>query len=78
MNTSGAISLTGRDRAVLRAVADGRCRISAGACPTLTIDGVCCCDQFAANRLTGAGLIAEGDGPAHLTDRGLAMLSEAA
>ena len=63
-----------RDRAVLRAVAAGRCEL-AGEC--LRIDGLGCCDQFAAMRLTRAGLIAAVDGPATLTPSGRALLEAA-
>ncbi len=64
-----------RDRAVLRAVAAGRCEI-AGRC--LRIDGLSCCDQFAAMRLTEAGLITGSDTePARLTPSGQALLEAA-
>jgi hypothetical protein len=70
-------SISHRDRAVLRAVAAGRCEI-AGVC--LRIDGVSCCDQFAAMRLAQAGLIAAA-GPeperARLTPSGQALLAAA-
>lgn len=65
-------SLTHRDRAVLRAVADGRCEISGSA---LLVDGLCCADQFVAPRLTSAGLIATRPGPAVLTSAGHAALA---
>jgi hypothetical protein len=55
-------------------VAAGRCEI-AGEC--LRIDGLGCCDQFAALRLTQAGLIAAADGPARLTPSGEALLEAA-
>jgi hypothetical protein len=60
MSTTAA-PLTPRDRAVLRAVAAGRCQIA----PTggaLVVDGLCFTDQFAGARLTAAGLIAVGAG----------------
>jgi hypothetical protein len=63
-----------RDRAVLRAVAAGRCQL-AGEC--LRIDGLGCCDQFAGLRLTQAGLIAAVDGSATLTPSGRALLEAA-
>lgn len=71
--------ITNRDRAVLRAVAAGRCRITQGACPALTIDGLSCCDQFVAPRLTRAGLIVAGSSqePARLTESGRALLEAA-
>ena len=71
-------SLSHRDRAILRAVAAGRCQVSAGACAALTIDGLSCCDQFVGARLTGAGLItAPGPRPepARLTEYGRAQLA---
>ena len=50
--------LTRRDRAILKAVADGRAELVYGAEPDLLLDGRCCCDQVAAHRLARAGLIA--------------------
>jgi len=79
MSTSNAIELSYRDRAVLRAVAAGRCEISAGAGAPVTIDGVGCCDQLVGPRLIRAGLIARGPrpGPARLTHSGRALLEAA-
>jgi hypothetical protein len=77
MNTTTA-ALTHRDRAVLRAVAAGRCEISrAGG--VLVVDGLCFSDQFAGPRLTAAGLIATASqtGPARLTPSGHAVLTAA-
>ncbi|MGI5505853.1 hypothetical protein [Lentzea sp. JNUCC 0626] len=65
-------SLTHRDRAVLRAVADGRCEITG---TVLLVDGLCCADQFAGLRLRTAGLISTRPGPAALTDAGYEMLA---
>ncbi|MFI9817347.1 hypothetical protein [Saccharothrix variisporea] len=63
---------TDRDRAVLRAVAAGRCAYVAG---TLLVDGLACCDQFLGPRLVRAGLIVgQGGGPARLTPAGRAVL----
>ncbi|MFD9704101.1 hypothetical protein [Lentzea sp. NPDC059081] len=70
MNTS----LTHHDRAVLRAVADGRCEITGS---SLLVDGLCCADQFAGLRLRTAGLISAGPGVAALTDAGHALLDAA-
>lgn len=50
--------LTGRDRAILRAVATGGAELSWGSEPDLLLDGRYCCDQPAAHRLANAGLIA--------------------
>ncbi|MFC4944114.1 hypothetical protein [Pseudonocardia sp. GCM10023141] len=52
------VSLTGRDRAILRAVAAGTAELAWGVEPDLFIDGRCCCDQNAAHRLARCGLIA--------------------
>jgi hypothetical protein len=80
-------TLTRRDRAILRAVADGRAELVHGAEPDLLLDGRCCCDQIAAHRLAHAGLIAPaapvpgvlaGVGqrvPARLTPAGAAQLA---
>ena len=73
-------ALTHRDRAILRAIAAGRCQISGGACAALTIDGLSCCDQFVGARLTGAGLVAAPGPrpePARLTESGRALLAAA-
>ena len=44
-------TLNHRDRAVLRAVAAGRCEIPAGSGGALVVDGLCLSDQFAGLRL---------------------------
>jgi hypothetical protein len=69
-----ASSLTHRDRAVLKAVADGRCEIAGS---SLLVDGLCCADQFVGLRLTSAGLISARPGPAALTSAGHALLDAA-
>jgi hypothetical protein len=77
---SAAPSLTGRDLAVLRAVAAGRCELSGRNSPVLTVDGRCFCDQLAAPRLTLAGLITpagEHRAPATLTLAGRAVVAGA-
>ena len=51
-------TLTGRDRAILRAVALGGAELAVGAEPDLFLDGRCCCDQSAAHHLVRTGLIA--------------------
>jgi hypothetical protein len=78
MNATTA-PLTHRDRAVLRAVAAGRCEISVQFGGALVVDGLCLSDQFAGTRLTEAGLIAVGPqpGPARLTPSGFALLEAA-
>jgi hypothetical protein len=80
MTTTNVTELNHRDRAVLRAVAAGRCQITGGACASLLIDGVSCCDQMVAPRLTRAGLIAAAGPrpePARLTASGQALLKAA-
>jgi hypothetical protein len=67
--------LSYRDRAVLRAVAAGRCTVSA--IGGLAVDGLGCCDQFVGRRLAAAGLIDADPGPAHLTDTGRALIEAA-
>jgi hypothetical protein len=67
--------LSYRDRAVLRAVAAGRCTVSA--IGVLAVDGLGCCDQFVGRRLAAAGLIDADPGPAHLTDTGRALIEAA-
>jgi hypothetical protein len=67
--------LSHRDRAVLRAVAAGRCTVSA--IGVLAVDGLGCCDQFVGRRLAAAGLIDADPGPAHLTATGRALLEVA-
>ena len=52
MSTTTAPAISIRDRAVLRAVAAGRCDISVEAGHPLIVDGVCFADQFAGPRLT--------------------------
>jgi hypothetical protein len=51
-------TLSGRDRAILRAVAAGGAELQLGAEPDLFLDGRSCCDQSAAHHLVRAGLIA--------------------
>jgi hypothetical protein len=50
--------LTGRERAILRAVAAGSAELTGGSEPDLLLDGRYCCDQGAVRRLVRAGLIA--------------------
>lgn len=78
MDTRTAGPLSSRDRAVLRAVAAGRCQISHSDGDVLVVDGLCFADQFAGPRLTAAGLIsAAGSGTARLTPSGQALLAAA-
>jgi hypothetical protein len=80
MNAATATRLSQRDRAVLRAVAAGRCEIADTYGGNLIVDGLWLTDQFAGPRLTGAGLIVAGTqgGPARLTESGRTLLDEAA
>ena len=50
-------TLSGRDRAILRAVAAGGAELQLGTEPDLFLDGRCCCDQGAAHQLVRTGLI---------------------
>ena len=71
----GPDALSHRDRAVLRAVAAGRCRLAGLQGMALRIDGLFCADQFVGSRLAAAGLIAAaGSGLAQLTPAGRAAL----
>ena len=81
-STIGAATLTGRDRAILRAIARGGAELVAGSEPDLLLDGRCCCDQTAVHRLARDGLIAAvrvataGQRvPARLTPAGAARLA---
>jgi hypothetical protein len=64
--------ICGRDRAVLRAVAAGRCELRAGCEPELVVDGVRCADSAVAQRLIAAGLVVKpvGSAVARLTPAG--------
>lgn len=78
--TTTTMVLSHRDRAVLRAVAAGRCEISDPAAVSLVIDGMCVCDQLVGPCLARAGLIATNGsrpGPARLTPSGQALLEAA-
>jgi hypothetical protein len=86
MELTENVTLTGRDRAILRAVAAGHAEVAWGAGPDLFLDGRCCCDQAAVRGLAMAGLIAPADPapgspvpaggrvPAQLTPAGLRHL----
>jgi hypothetical protein len=79
MSTTTAAPLSIRDKAVLRAVAAGRCEIARAAGGVLIVDGLCFADQFAGPRLASAGLIAATaeTGHAMLTASGQALLAAA-
>lgn len=76
MNTE---QLTGRDRALLRAVDAGRCDLVGGAAPEIRVDGRWYCDQLRAHDLLVAGFLtaikATGRGPAALTTTGRRALA---
>jgi hypothetical protein len=70
-----------RDRAVLRAVAAGRCRLSRELHDVLLVDGMCLANQFAGSRLASAGLIvpaAPEDDELRLTASGRALIEAVA
>jgi hypothetical protein len=73
-------SLSRRDLAVLRAVAEDRCEIVSGSQPVLFVDGRLCCDADSGRRLVRAGLVVgsgRGRGPAKLTPAGRMELDRA-
>jgi hypothetical protein len=59
LGSAATTEVSGRDRAVLRAVAAGRCLLRAGCEPLLTVDGLSCADSAVARRLLNAGLLAQ-------------------
>ena len=72
-------TLSGRDRAVLRAVAAGRGQLGSGCEPVLLVDGLVCADFSTGARLVSAGLVEPPDHdrvltPARLTEAGTAAL----
>lgn len=80
MASAETFTITGRDRAVLRAVQAGRCQLGAGCEPVLLVDGLVCSDSTIGHRLVEAGWIAPPDaarplGPARLTPAGAALLA---
>ncbi|MBO0873354.1 MAG: hypothetical protein J2P19_08165 [Pseudonocardia sp.] len=79
--TTGRAGFSSRDRAVLRAVAAGRCELSVKLGGLLAVDGLGISDQFVGARLASAGLIAaagSGPGSVRLTPSGRALLATAA
>jgi hypothetical protein len=71
------LNLTGRDRALLRAVAAGRCDITATGVPDLRVDGRWFCDQTRAHALIAAGLLVRTGGTTpSVTPAGRAALDE--
>ncbi len=79
MTTTTCHPLSHRDRAILRAVAGGRCRMSGEIGAPLLVDGVYCSDQLVGFRLAAAGLIRDdlGQGAPTITEIGRATLAAA-
>lgn len=80
MSGVGTFTMNGRDRAVLRAVAAGRCELGAGCEPVLLVDGLACADSSTGQRLVSAGLLTAPDttvprAPARLTSAGRRALA---
>jgi hypothetical protein len=78
-------TLTHRDRALLSAVAMGRCDLVTSGVPDLRVDGRWFCDQPRAHALVAAGLVVRATGarddpstPAILSSAGRAALGQAA
>ncbi|MEV6829384.1 hypothetical protein [Amycolatopsis sp. NPDC051102] len=69
-------ALNHRERATLRAVAEGHAEISCSCEPDLFIDGLSCCDQITVHRLARLGLIAPAH-PGKCGERVPALLTEA-
>lgn len=79
MSVVGTSMVNGRDRAVLRAVAAGRCQLETGCEPVLLVDGLVCADFSTGTRLVSAGLVEPPDpqrilAPARLTASGSSAL----
>ena len=74
MTTTQDATLSHRDRAVLRAVAAGRCVLAGLQDMALRVDGLNFADQFAGPRLVGAGLIAASTTGLALTPAGRAAI----
>jgi hypothetical protein len=77
-----AKELSGRAKAMLRAVAAGRAQLTGGREPDLYVDGLPCCDQTATHDLVHAGLLRarravglEERTDAELTDAGRAAIA---
>lgn len=68
--------LSGRAKAVLRAVAAGRAQVTGGREPDLYIDGLPCCDQTVSHDLVHAGLL-RGRRVVGLDERTEAVLTDA-
>jgi hypothetical protein len=62
-------TLSGRDRAILRAVAAGGAELQLGVEPDLFLDGRSCADQSAAHHLVHAGYLTAVRGSRHHAGR---------
>jgi hypothetical protein len=62
-------TLSGRDRAILRAVVAGGAQLQLGVEPDLFLDGRSCTDQTAAHHLVQAGYLAAVPGSRHHASR---------
>ncbi|GAA1334190.1 hypothetical protein [Saccharothrix algeriensis] len=71
-----AKELSGRAKAMLRAVAAGRGELSGGREPDLYVDGLPCCDQMVTHALVEAGLL-RARRVVRLDERTAAVLTEA-
>lgn len=74
------VTVSGRERALLRAVVAGRCQFRGGCEPVLLVDGLACADSSVARRLVDLGLVAAPDArvpvqPATATEAGRALLT---
>lgn len=78
MSSDVGETVCGRDRALLRAVAAGRCELGGGCEPVLLIDGLSCADSVAAHRLVAAGLIISAAPGRHLAPAELTPIGRAA
>lgn len=77
MSDMPVMTMSGRERALLRAVAAGRCQFRGGCEPVLLVDGMACTDWSVARRLVESGLLESPDprvplAPARLTETGQA------
>ncbi|MFI9007166.1 hypothetical protein ACIGNX_08055 [Actinosynnema sp. NPDC053489] len=77
-----AKELSGRAKAMLRAVAAGRAQLTGGREPDLYVDGLPCCDQMVTHDLVRAGLLRarravglDERADAELTDEGRAAIA---
>ncbi|MDN5930962.1 MAG: hypothetical protein L0I24_07860 [Pseudonocardia sp.] len=77
MSDTTVTTMSGRERALLRAVAAGRCQFRGGCEPVLLVDGMACTDWSVARTLVESGFVEAPDprvplAPARLTETGQA------